>query len=87
MQRLESYLSQLQSLIAYYGQKCPHRVFMGDTEAFDYFKEHYLTDFTPEKGYAGTFYLHPNKQGAMKLGEYWGKAIYRTVKDKTGLEF
>jgi len=35
---------------------------MGDTKAFDYFRDNYLTDLIPESGNAGTFYLHPNKK-------------------------
>lgn len=79
LHRLESYLPQLQSLVLRYGYSHPNRVFMGDTNAFDYYKANYLTNFTPEDGNAGTFYLHPNKKGAAKLGEFWGKAIYKVV--------
>ncbi|MEG1685367.1 MAG: GDSL-type esterase/lipase family protein [Bacteroides sp.] len=81
LKRLQSYLPQLQTLVSEYGNTYPHRVFMGDTEAFDYFKNNYLTDFTSEEGNAGTFYLHPNKKGTAKLGEFWGKAIYKVVKE------
>lgn len=79
LQRLESYLPQLQTLIQQYGQSHANRVFLGDTSAFDYYKANYLTDFTPEDGDAGTFYLHPNKKGAEKLGGFWGKAIYNLL--------
>lgn len=79
LQRLESYLPQLQTLVQLYGQSHPNRIFLGDTEAFDYCKSNYLTDLYPEEGAAGTFYLHPNKKGAAKLGEFWGKAIYKVV--------
>jgi hypothetical protein len=48
---------------------------MGDTDGFDYFKTHYKNELFPEKGNAGTFYLHPNRKGASALGELWGKAI------------
>ena len=41
----------------------------------DYFKTHYKNELFPEKGNAGTFYLHPNRKGASALGELWGKAI------------
>ena len=79
LKRLESYLPQLQSLVASYETKYPNQVFMGDANAFDYFKANYQTDVTPEQGNAGTFYLHPNKKGAEKLGEYWGNAIYKVL--------
>jgi len=34
----------------------------------------------PEQGHQGTFYLHPNKQGAAALGNFWGDAINKVVK-------
>jgi len=52
---------------------------MGDTRAFDYFKENHLTDQIPEQGNAGTFYLHPNKKGAEALGKFWGNSIYEVL--------
>jgi hypothetical protein len=77
--RLQSYFPEIDSLVADY-RKLPHnRVFVGDVIAFDYFKTNYLTDLTPEEGHQGTFYLHPNKTGAIALGNFWGAAIYRTV--------
>lgn len=80
LQRLESYLPQLQSLVGQYELKLPNQVYMGDMAAFDYIKANYQTDVTPEEGNAGTFYLHPNKKGAEMLGEYWGKAIDGAMK-------
>ena len=70
LQRLESYLPEIKRLAEEYQQ-----VYVGDTNAFDYFKANYETLFIPEKGNAGTFYLHPNASGAQKLGEFWGEAI------------
>ena len=52
---------------------------MGDTNGFDYFKAHYKDEYFPEEGYAGTFYLHPNKKGTSVLGELWGKAILNVI--------
>lgn len=79
LQRLESYYPQLQALIAAYGDSHPGHVYWGDTEAFDYFREHAETLFIPENGNAGIFYLHPNEEGAAVLGEFWAKAIYRIL--------
>ncbi|MEG1579953.1 MAG: GDSL-type esterase/lipase family protein [Bacteroidaceae bacterium] len=79
LRRLTRYLPQLKALVNDYRVSHPNRVFMGDTKAFDYYKKNYRTTFTPEKGNAGTFYLHPNKTGATKLGEFWGKAIYNVI--------
>ena len=78
--RLQSYVPKLDSLVAAYGATNPNHVFVGDKKAFNYFKKHHLTDLIPEKGKQGTFYLHPNKQGALALGEFWGKAIEKVVK-------
>lgn len=79
LNRLESYYPVLQALAAEYAQRFPDQVYMGDTEAFDYFKVNYQTDLIPEEGNAGTFYLHPNEKGAAVLGELWGKAILKVV--------
>lgn len=79
LERLESYFPQIDSLVAYYKTGYPGQVFLGDTEAFGYFKENYQTEFIPEDGNAGIFYLHPNELGAAHLGEYWGKAIYKVI--------
>jgi len=80
LERLESYYPQLEALFAAYHKSNPGHVFIGDTEACDYFRENYEKELIPEDGQAGTFYLHPNLSGAARLGEYWAKAIYRIVK-------
>lgn len=77
--RLQTYFPELKSLVAEYSQIKPGQVYMGDIKAFDYFKENYLTDFIPESGNAGTFYLHPNKKGCEALGKYWGDGIYQAL--------
>jgi len=77
--RLQSYFPVLKSLVDKYSLSNPGQVFLGDTKAFTYFRKHYLTDLIPEKGNAGTFYLHPNKKGAEVLGDLWGKAIYKCI--------
>jgi len=80
LDRLQTYFPEIDSLVADYRKSQPKRVFVGDLMAFDYFKTNYLTDLTPENGHQGTFYLHPNKEGAIALGNYWGAAIYKLVK-------
>ena len=79
LKRLTSYYPCLQELVDYYAEKCRGKVFLGDTEATAYFETHYQTELRPEQGYAGIFYLHPNKQGAESLATFWGKAIYKAV--------
>lgn len=79
LNRLKSYIPIIDVLVAEY--KSAHQnVFLGDTKAFDYFKNNYLTDLQPEDGHQGTFYLHPNAKGAKALGEFWAKAIARSLK-------
>lgn len=80
LSRLQSYVPKIDSLVANYAITNPKQVFVGDKKAFKYFKKHHLTDLIPEKGKQGTFYLHPNKQGAVVLGEFWGKAIDKVVR-------
>jgi lysophospholipase L1-like esterase len=84
LDRLQSYIPKIDELVAEYAATYPKQVFTGDKKAFAYFKKHYLTDLTPENGHQGTFYLHPNKQGAMALGNFWGDAIYKVVEVVTG---
>lgn len=81
LNRLQSYYPQLQALVLDYSKRFPGQIFMGDTDGFDYFKTHYETELFPEKGNAGTFYLHPNQKGAASLGELWGKAILKALEN------
>lgn len=79
LERLQSYFPELQSLVADYSPTHPRQVLMGDTLAFDYFRDNYLTDLIPEPGNAGTFYLHPNRKGAEVLGKFWADGIYKAL--------
>ncbi len=78
--RLQSYFPQIRSLVKAYKQVQPGRVYLGDEDAYPYFKKSYLSDMNEEHGPAGTFYLHPNKKGAQALGTFWGKALSRILK-------
>lgn len=82
LSRLKSYFPEIKRMVKDYSQKQPGRVFLGDTEAFDYFRKHSQELFQAEDGNSGVFYLHPNPDGAVRLGEYWGKAIYRVVSER-----
>lgn len=75
LQRLQLYFPQIQALVKQYAAVKPGHVFLGDTKAFDYFKQHYSNALQAENGRVGTFYLHPNESGAAVLGEYWARAI------------
>jgi lysophospholipase L1-like esterase len=79
LERLISYTPELEKLEKTYAELRPSQVFTGDTAAFDFFRTHYATDLIPEDGNAGIFYLHPNAAGAVRLGEFWGKAIHRVI--------
>jgi lysophospholipase L1-like esterase len=79
LERLQSYFPELKALVEEYSNTNPGQLFMGDTKAFDYFRDNYLEELIPESGNAGTFYLHPNKKGAESLGRFWGQAIYQAV--------
>lgn len=79
LERLESYIPEIDQMISDYRISNPGCVFKGDTKAFKYFKKHYLQLLKPEKGQQGTFYLHPNEDGVVVLGKYWGKAIEKRI--------
>ena len=80
LDRLQSYIPEIDLLVQDYATIYPKRVFVGDTKAFDYFKKHAETDLQAEQGHQGIFYLHPNKQGAAALGNFWGEAINKILK-------
>lgn len=80
LNRLQSYFPVIRSLVKSYANTHPGQVFTGDQAGFDYFRKNYLTDFVPEEGKQGTFYLHPNEKGAAQLGRFWAEAIYKAVK-------
>lgn len=69
LDRLYSYYPIIDAIVEDYDQ-----VFSGNRKAWDYFKNNNEL-FTAEKGYSGTFYLHPNAQGAKHLGEIWAKSL------------
>ena len=55
-------------------------VFVGDYEAFDFFKQHYHKYMFAENGNAGVFFLHPNEDGAKELAKFWSKGIISALK-------
>jgi lysophospholipase L1-like esterase len=80
LERLESYMPQIDQLVKTYQTTAPGRVFKGDTKAFDHFRKNYLKLLKPENGQQGTFYLHPNEEGVAVLGKFWGKAIAKAIR-------
>ena len=77
--RILSYQPQIDQLVKQYGKTHKGHVFIGDKKGYNYFKSNYLTDFWPENGKDGVFYLHPNEKGAAALGELWGEAIAKVL--------
>lgn len=75
---LKSYFPELKKLEDHYWKTVPGQVFLGDTAAFNYF-ENNTELFIAENGNSGIFYLHPNPEGARRLGEFWGKAILYAI--------
>lgn len=80
LERMKSYILEIDGLISEYKTSAPGRVFKGDTKAFKHFRKNAVKLFKPENGQAGTFYLHPNEAGVQVLGTYWGKAIGKAVR-------
>lgn len=54
-------------------------IYVGDTEGYDFFEKNHRQYYFAEDGQAGTFYLHPNEEGATKLAQYWAQAISRII--------
>jgi sialate O-acetylesterase len=80
LRRLQSYFPAIDALVAQYHRTHPHQVLRGDTQAYNYFRQNYHADLIPEDGQQGTFYLHPNPQGAEMLGHFWGAAIQAAIR-------
>lgn len=76
LNRLKSYSSAIDQIV----KEGKGRIFLGDTLAFSYFEQNHTKMCFAENGAAGIFYLHPNEQGAKKLGKYWSDAILRVLK-------
>lgn len=78
LDRLNTYRPLIPKLVEYYAEVNPGHVFLGDTLVYDAFENHPEL-FDPENGNAGTFYLHPNKEGAALLARYWADAILKAM--------
>jgi lysophospholipase L1-like esterase len=79
-QRVRAYWTEIDDLVKLYKSTKPNHVYNGDKKAYAYFEMNYLTDFKPETGPDGTFYLHPNAKGDIALAEFWAKAILKAVR-------
>ena len=75
LNRATEYITPLEELARENGD-----IYLGDCESYGLFKNEYKKYMFAEKGNAGTFYLHPNEEGAVELAENWAKAIAAAVK-------
>lgn len=57
----------------------PGKVFLGDKDAYNYFKKHADQLFHEHGRDNCDFYLHPTEAGSAVLAEYWGKAILKAL--------
>ena len=83
LDRLTAYYPALRALVQDYEKRFPGQVFLGDTLGYTVFRDEAEALFQPEQGQAGVFRLHPNREGAVRLGELWGAAIRRALELKT----
>lgn len=75
LDRLQTYTPELDALI----KENPDHVFKGDRKAYAFFRKNHLQYYREETGKSGRFYLHPNEAGNAKLGEYWGKVLWKYI--------
>lgn len=75
LDRLQSYFPKIKEL----AEENPDYIYEGDKDAFSFFEQNYLEYHTPQNGNSGVFYLHPNQKGAIKLGEFWAKALQKLL--------
>lgn len=78
--RLDGYYTCLKELVGNYSLTNPGHVFMGDTDAYEHFRSAHEEEMFAENGYSGTFYLHPNIEGAKALARFWADAILRALR-------
>ena len=74
MTRLRSYYPIIDALVAEYDQ-----VYAGERGVWEFF-ENNRPLFTAERGNSGTFYLHPNAEGAVRLAEIWTRSLLTLIK-------
>jgi len=78
--RLKSYFGAIDAVISDEAASHPGHVFLGDTDAYNYFSIHFQTELNGENGVNGTFFLHPNPTGAQSLGKFWSTAIAKDLR-------
>jgi len=74
LNRLYSYYPVIDELVGQYSQ-----VYGGNRGVWETFKDKKEL-FTSEPGNSGTFYLHPNTEGAVRLAEIWTESLVALIK-------
>lgn len=69
LQRLHSYYAVIDTLVQEHAQ-----VFGGNRSVWEIFEDNTAL-FTAENGNSGTFFLHPNADGAARLAEVWARSL------------
>lgn len=75
LKRVSRYIDELVALANEFDY-----IYLGDVDGFGFFEKNYKRFHVPEKGNAGTFYLHPNEKGAKHLSKFWSEAIVKAIK-------
>lgn len=79
LDRLNSYKPIINEVISEL-QAQGRKIYAGSNDAYSFFENNNKM-FTSEAGNSGTFYLHPNKEGAIKLAEFWANSILEHAQD------
>ena len=74
LDRLHNYYPIIDKLAKEYKQ-----VRTGNRNVWELFQDNYQL-FTAEAGNSGTFFLHPNKQGAVYLAEIWAESLLDIIR-------
>lgn len=78
--RLRSYSKPLELLVENYQRAGILRVALGDTRGYELFEADAERLYQHEEGACGTFFLHPNADGAELLGRLWCAEILKAVR-------
>ena len=73
MERLHGYYPLIDAIVEEYDQ-----VYAGNRGVWEFFEDNRVL-FTAEGGNAGTFFLHPNAEGAKRLAEIWSRSLLELI--------
>ena len=78
LDRLDCYPPMIDRLVQHYAEDGKPQIIGGSKRGYTLFKKNYKL-YSTEEGNAGTFYLHPNKEGAIELGKIWCEGILKLL--------